>query len=160
MSRKLFASCLLFSFMLSACVSSQNAKFSFSAKQLSLAQGESMTVNLLLNSGKHTIDAVDCILEFDPESLELTDINPGTIFENYPLLISNNNTGEAKLSAASLDNFFQGEGVYASLTFKALKNGQSYLSYQYTPDSSLDTDVMSQGQDVLGSVAKLKIQVQ
>jgi hypothetical protein len=87
-------------------------------------------------------------------------IEEASVFEVYPLLVSDNDNGEAKISAASTSDFFSGSDVYATLNFKALKAGQTTLSFSYEAGSTLDSDLMSQSEDVLGKVSDLTLEIQ
>lgn len=159
MSKKLLAVALFVSLLLAACTPKGAATFAFSNDSVSVEAGASFTVELVLNSGSQAIDAVDAVLKFDSQVLELSKIEKGTIFEVYPLLVSDNDNGEIKVSAASATDFFEGEANFATLTFKAAKSGKTKVIYAFEPASSLDTDVMSQGTDVLGAVGTLEVTV-
>ncbi|MDD4351749.1 MAG: cohesin domain-containing protein [Candidatus Gracilibacteria bacterium] len=158
MSKKTLFSALLIATFLGACTTQSGASFGFSQEEVSLNVGEEVTVDMVLNS-EVAIDAVDALLIYDEEMLSLERASKGEIFEIYPFKVVDNKEGEAKISAASRDNFFTGTGTYATLTFKALQAGESTVSYVYDKkvESHSDTDVMSQGQDLLGKVQTLTV---
>ncbi|MDD4351747.1 MAG: cohesin domain-containing protein [Candidatus Gracilibacteria bacterium] len=159
MSSKIYLSMLMLSISLSSCVGGSSGSLSLKTEQDTISVADNLLVQVVLDTGKNEVDSVDTIINFDPEMLELEQIDQGEIFEVYPLIVSDNDNGEAKVSAASTSDFFNGDGVYATLNFKALKSGKTTLTFNYEAGSTLDSDLMSQGQDVLGKVSDLTLEI-
>jgi len=160
MQKKILLTLLTLVLTMSACGSIDGASFSFSKDNLELSVGETFTVDLILNS-EQDIDAVDALVRFNNEFLTVERTTKGTIFEIYPLKTTDNDVGLVKISAASRSNFFSGNGTYATLIFKAVKNGDTTVTYEYEEgkNSHKDTDVMSQGVDLLSKVKALKVSI-
>ena len=162
MSKKTLLVALFLALALNACGQPEGASFGFDQDEITSKAGETFTVQMLLSSPK-AIDAVDALVSFDPAMLSVEKASKGELFEIYPLKSTDNKKGLVKISAASREQFFQGEdGVYATLTFKSLKAGETELAYQYESKqaSHSDTDVMSEGTDLMSAAETLEVTIQ
>lgn len=129
--------------------------------------GQAVNVNILVNTDHVPTDAVDVILSYDPNYLEVQDalpsvagiqIQPGTIYEAYPGNIVDPVKGEIKLTAFSIIgeyNSGSGAGVLATINFiaKQIVNG-TLVKFYYIPGSTTDCNVAISGtsQDILTGV--------
>lgn len=162
MSKKTLLVALFLALALNACGKPAGASFGFSQDEVTSKPAETFTVQMLLSSPQ-AIDAVDALVSFDPSMISVEKASKGEIFEIYPMKSTDNKKGLVKISAASREQFFQGEnGVFATLTFKSLSTGETKISYQYETqeESHSDTDVMSQGTDLLRETQDLEVSIQ
>lgn len=158
---------VLLSFMLGACTpvpvpvppveepagqpeSVSAAVFAVQPSQASLSVGESMTFDLVLDSGTEPINAVDIVLTYDPALLSVVDDDPQkegvqvtttNAFEVYPLNVAE--SGMVKVGAAAAQNDFVGKMTVAQVTFIGQAPGTSSIDLTYEPGSHTDTDVFS-----------------
>jgi len=101
-------------------------------------------------------------LNYNPQLLEVQDadsatpgiqIEPGHLFANTVANSVNPSLGKIDFSQISAGGTtFQGEGVLATLTLKSLAGGQANLNFDFILNSTADTNVAINGQDVLTSV--------
>ena len=95
--------------------------------------GDIFTVNVLISTGGEDTDSGDVILYYEPEFLEVEDalpavpgvnVMPGTIYQAYPGNMVDTTNGKITITAFSVMapyNSGLGTGVFATITFKALK---------------------------------------
>lgn len=124
--------------------------------------GEQFTVQLVLDSGSEMVNAVDVILRYDPQLLQVVDTAPdkdGTqvllteVFDQHAVNIVEGDT--VKLAAGALSMYgIAGVNTIAEVTFQTLQPGPTFVNFTYYPPSHSDTDVMSavSATDILGSV--------
>lgn len=101
-------------------------------------------------------------LNYDPSLLELQDadlttsglqVEAGQLYANTNTNLADFSTGKINFSQTSAGGTtFNGIGVLAALTFKALDQGEANLTFDFILNSTTDTNVASNGQDVLTSV--------
>lgn len=92
---------------------------SFDPKEKTVYQGEVFMVNILAESEEKLL-AVDLFIAFDPQALELENIKPGGFFASAKEFSQKIDPveGEVFYALGSLEPA-EGEGILASLTFKA-----------------------------------------
>jgi len=127
---------------------------------------QTFDVNILIDTAGKTIDGVDILyLKFDPKILEVVDsstttsgiqIKQGTIFSMYLGNSVDNNTGKIAISGLVQPgtNGFKGSGVFATITFKAKASGDAKVTFDFTPGSTKDANMVEHGtaKDILGKV--------
>ncbi len=101
-------------------------------------------------------------LHYDPSILKVIDdvsekkgvqILPGQIIPNSAVNIVDETTGTIKLGQLSEGgSSFTGKGVLATIHFKALSAGTSYLKFDFNRGSTVDTNAAHRGKDKLSSV--------
>jgi hypothetical protein len=134
-----------------------------------VSPGQTFKVDIQLATGSKTIptSGVDVILKYAPEvtiqtktearssslifpspqtgELEAINIFPGNLYDSYPIKEIDNNSKTIKISgsASNIKNYFSGSGVFASIEFKAVKEGPITLAFAYDgPQSTGDTNVV------------------
>lgn len=141
----------------------QAATLTLSPATANLSIGDTLTVNVTLDTQGQSIDGVDIkYLRYNPYYLQLVDadsatagtqIAAGTLMPNT--LENNADTQNGKISFSQITNggsHYTGSGVLATLTFKALVVGTAAVTIDATPGNTTDSNVASNGTDVLTSV--------
>lgn len=129
----------------------------------SVKVGDSFAVNILLDTAGEPIDGVDFYsLHYDPTILNVVDdistmsgtqITPGTIMETNAVNNVNQSTGTIKFGQTSkAGTNFNGKGILASIHFKAVAPGNTYLKFDFKLGSTKDTNVAHGGRDQLVNV--------
>lgn len=143
---------LTFLFPLSALA----AKLSIDPVSKSVKVGDAFTLNINLNTENQFADGVDIhFLNYDKDKLEVqgSAITVGTLFSMTPTNSVDAVNGRINFSqAASGGTTYNGSGVLATISFKALKEGSANLSFDYTASSTIDSNVASVGNDILNGV--------
>jgi len=102
------------------------AFFTINPSDSTIQKGDTLTIEVVLNTGDFEIDGVDLVLSFEPESLEAKSVTPKISSLDYNEPVVDNNAGTIKVSAAGrIQNNavvgFRGAGEYAQIEFLALK---------------------------------------
>lgn len=132
----------------------------FSPERQNVALGDQFTVNILVNTVGFDSGGVGAKINFNPEFLSATGIEPGNIFADYPTTIIDNQTGKIIISAiaGSPTELFNGNGQLATINLKAIKAGTSQITFHFEPGQTTDSNiaVMFGNGDILGTVNKFE----
>jgi len=106
-----------------------------------IQKGAVFTIEVVLNTGDFEIEAVDLFLNFDQKFLQAESVEKGTASFQYNAPEIDNGAGKITLKAypESLSPIigFQGEGQYATVTFKALQTtGPTQITFISDESSS------------------------
>jgi hypothetical protein len=100
---------------------------------------------------------------FKNEDLKVITVKPGVIFGDYPTVAFSNEEGKIIISgvASSVNDFFSGQGIFATITFQATSPGESVIEYIFEPGSTTDSNVaVTYGSgDILARVNKVGVSV-
>lgn len=146
------------------------ATLSVSPSSQSVTVGSTFTVSLNIDTQGSSIDGTDIrYLNYDPTILQVEDSNANvqglqiTTGTLMPLTLANladNNTGKIIFSqVTSGGNSYNGSGTLATITFRAVRNGTADLSFNYVSGNTTDSNVASNGVDILTSVVNGSYQV-
>lgn len=114
-----------------------SATLSLSPQFLTAYETYEFSVEIFLETEKGAVDAVDAILTYDPNYLEVQSLAPGIIFSSYP--VSSFGEGKIQLSGFVVDpkkkpQYFSGRGIFGTIAFKALKPVE-LTKIEFSPDS-------------------------
>ena len=118
--------------------------------------GDTFSVDVLLDTQNQPIDGVDIhALNYNPYNLQLqgTQIQAGTLMPNT--VANSADTVNGRILFSQITNggsTFTGSGKLATLTFKALVAGTAKVTLDATPGVTTDSNVASNGSDILTSV--------
>lgn len=122
--------------------------------------GEPLVVSLVVDTHDCEIDAIDIVVLFDPDLVEIKDIEESENFTMYPL----KEIGDGKMRISALAEI--GEPVRGSLevsqfTVVPLKSGNIELTCDFTKGSTVDSNVAEHktGIDLLVNVNTLILNV-
>ncbi len=108
--------------------------------------GDGILVNVRLDTGGHTTDAVDAVIKYDANLLEATGsgIVKGASFDDYPLARVDNQKGEVRISAitGSEQNGFNGASILATLLLRAKASGEAKLNIVFEKGATDDSNVI------------------
>jgi|GEM_PF-2812973 len=163
MKRYLFFTILLGLFLFSIPVYANAASLSLSSASTNYEVGDIFNVNIILDAQGQPVQGVDIrYLNYDPSFLEVLDadsqtngvqIKAGSLMPNT----NANSVSGGKIlfsQSSSGSQSFNGSGVLATIKFKVLKSGSTQLSFDFIQNSSMDTNIASNGQDILTSVSQ------
>lgn len=115
--------------------------------------GDILNVQIVVDSQGQSIDGVDInALHYDPSLLQIQDsgnqITPTALFDQVLLNTVDSSLGNIIYSAIA-NNAITGIGAIANITFKALSAGTANLIFDFTPNSTTDSNLASDGTDLL-----------
>lgn len=129
------------------------ASLSFDPASKTVALNETFSVNVVLNTGGAETNGVDAIIRYDGNKLEFVSAAMGSLYES---ILTPNPTpstpGSLTLGAATTQTY-NGTGTFAAITFKAIAEGTANVYFDFTADSTTDSNVAYQGEDLLGSIS-------
>lgn len=134
---------------------STGGKLVLSADKETIGVGETVVVTITLDSGNRPLDGVDASLKYDPALLEVVRTNnlaftPGRLFPDVVLNSFNQTQGVATMSAiSSLNQNFAGSGTLGTISFRAKKAGTATVKLEFTPGNTVDSNVVSDGKEIL-----------
>lgn len=139
------------------------ATISASPASSSVTSGSTFTVNLQLDTTGVGVEGVDVYyLNYNPALLEVQDavsgtagiqIQPGSLMPNTTVNSVDATNGKISFSqAANGGSTYNGTGVLATITFKALSAGTASVTLDFSSGSTVDSNVASNGNDVLTAV--------
>lgn len=143
------------------------ASISLVPDKQSYAVGDLVGINVELSTGGQTTDSTDLVVKYDPEFLSPIEKDfaaKGSIYSEYPGIQADREQGLIGISGITVpggDNSFTGDGIFATIYFTALKNGQTTISVDFEKGQTADSNVVLTGstQDILGSVKNADIVV-
>ena len=147
----------------SVVVGGGSATLSLSSASGSYSTGDIFFVNILLNTGGIAIQGVDvAYLNYNPALLEVQDddgavsgvqITAGALMPSTLTNIADNTSGKITFSQVTDSGAsYTGSGTLATIRFKALSAGTANVNFDFTAGSTIDTNIASAGDDILGSV--------
>src|SRR3989344_7866909 len=142
---------------------SKSATLALSPSGSSVAVGDIFSVAITLDTKGNAVDGVDIIyLNYNPALLEAQDddsavagtqIGEGSLMSNT--LLNSIDTASGKISfsqVADASSSYVGVGTLATVRFKALAAGTASVTFDFTSGSTADTNVASDGADILTAV--------
>lgn len=139
------------------------ATLSLSPSTGSFTAGNIFSVQIVLDTQGSLVQGVDVqYLNYNPALLEVQDENasaagvqilPGTLMSNTQINTVDTTQGRISFSQVTTGNTsFTGSGTLATVRFRALAQGNAAATFNFTPGSTADTNVASNGVDVLSAV--------
>jgi len=136
----------------------------------SVANGQIFNVDVMLNTGNDAIDGVDLFyLRYDPNILQVQDssvsvigvqISPENLLPVTLINTANNSNGTIQFSQVSSGGTtYQGSGKLATISFRAIANGNSNVSIDFSPGGTADSNVAGSGTEKLSSVSSASVAV-
>jgi hypothetical protein len=117
------------------------AYLKFDKTTVSAAANQTFTVSVVVNAGTDQITAADIWVLYDPAFLQAQTVTTGTFF---PAVTNNSTSGSVAITALVVDpgTYKTGEGTVATITFSALKNGTTTLSFDCRTDVSNSSKII------------------
>jgi hypothetical protein len=140
------------SFLAVASAGAATLVLSPSAKTVNV--GDTFTAQVLLDTQGQAVDGVDVhALNYNPYNLKMVQIQPGTLMANT--VANSADTTNGKILFSQITNpgsTYTGNGVLATVTFKALVAGTTNVTFDFTLGGTTNSNVASQGNNILTSV--------
>ncbi len=141
------------------------AILSLQSEQERIKSGESFKVNLNLETFGRKAAAFDAVIFFNPEEVNVENLETSDLFSEYPRQTFDNEQGKVVLSGtSSLTEEATGvsEGKLATITFTALKSGQAKIELIFKPNDTTDSNVIAEGstEDILGEVRNPTLEIE
>lgn len=149
------------------------ATLSFEPESQEFVVGDTFSVDIILDTAGNDVDGVDIYsLYYDPTLLEVVDNLPrqsGTQIKAGSLISQNGGSSGNSVNKtegtilfsqpASGGQYFNGKGVLATIQFKALKPGDANLKFDFIPGSTVETNVVGHGIDLLSHVGEANFSI-
>ncbi len=149
-------------------VQSKPTQIELKSSQPSVKVGDKFIVSINISSDNLT-DGVDLIISYDPKllSLETTGekkipVAVTTIYNDYPLNAVELETGKITVSGISTgQDGIKPNGLFGSINFVAKAVGLTKISLEFSPGSTVDTNVIERntGKDILEAVKDIDITI-
>lgn len=135
-----------------------------------IQNGQTFSVDINLDTGSDSVDGVDIFyLRYNPNILQVQDsdlslagvqITPGNILPLTLINTANNGNGTVQFSQVSSGgNTYKGSGRLATVTFRAIANGNSNISIDFSQGGTSDSNVAGGGAEKLNSVSGASVTV-
>ena len=135
----------------------------FSPSEISVGLNQEFSVEVRVNTDGNSTVGVGARIIFDPQVIQTTYIEKGTIMEDYPALFYDNEKGRVNISGIviSQNKTVKGEGLLGTVTFKAVSLGESEVKLEFRQGDTNDSNIAitSPPYDILAEVNNLKVSV-
>lgn len=137
-----------------------DASLSLIPDKASYKSGDLVAIKVKLFTGGYTTDSADLVVKYDPAFLAPEEENffalAGDLYSEYPAMQVDKEQGLIGISGITVpgSDSFNGVGIFATLYFTALKDGQTKVSVDFEKEATADSNVVLSGgtQDILGIV--------
>lgn len=100
-----------------------------SPTNISTVKGETLTINLDINTASESVTGADIVINYDKLHLVVNSITPGNFFPKTLKKYDDNNGTITLVFAANKGESRYGQGTVASITFTALAEGTTMVNY-------------------------------
>jgi hypothetical protein len=143
---------------------SSSASFKIISPKTTFKKGETIALTIDIDTDNKSTTAADMVLQYDPVFLKPVKVTSpfekGTAYEKLVFNALDPKLGIATTSAISeVNKNFSGEGSLVSISFTALKAGSSEVIVKYSPNATTDSNIVSEGKDILAKVENLKLEI-
>lgn len=145
----------------------QPSKIELQSNKTTVKVADQVTVSINVVSEKAT-DGIDLVINYDPKLLSVVKTKEGTpvilgsLYSDYPQNAVDETKGEITISGISTGKEgVRPNGLFGSIVFNAKAPGQTTVSLEFSPGSTVDTNITEKGtgEDVLESVGNVNITI-
>lgn len=155
--------CLLIGLLAAgASISAQETdggSFTFAPDAFTSRTGQTLVSDIYVDTGGYEAGGAGAKILYDPDVVEVIDIEPGNIFSDYPVLAYDNEAGLMTISGivGSINQLYSGVGMFARIYWRGLNPGETTATFEFEAGSTRDSNiaVLSGDGDVLGTVNTL-----
>lgn len=97
--------------------------------------GETLKVEILLETGEAKVDGTDAVLRYNPRMLRLLKLEKGNLFEEYVQESVDEVEGRIKLSGLTF-NPLPKSGILGTILFEPLVAGTTTVFFEFTPGTT------------------------
>lgn len=120
-----------------------NPALYFSNSYLTVPNNSSRVLNIMINTDDAEVDGVDLVLKYDPEFLNIVEINNGDFFPSYPL--KDYNFADNRIMVTGLSDFGSpesGYGTFCSIVISTKQVGSTILEILAEPNTAIDSNIV------------------
>ncbi len=144
--------------------SNNSASLKIVSTKSTFKQGETISLTINIDTGTKLTTAADLVLQYDPEFLKpvktSSPFSKGEAYDKLIFNVLNLKTGIATASAISnINSNFSGQNSLAKISFTALKPGTTEVLIKYSPNMTVDSNIVSEGKDILGQAENLRLEI-
>lgn len=137
-----------------------DASISLIPDKVSYKSGDLVAVKAKLFTGGYTTDSTDLVVKYDSAFLAPEEDTffalAGNLYSEYPAMQIDRQQGMIGISGITVPgkDSFSGAGIFVTLYFTALKDGQTKVSVNFEKGATADSNVVLSGstKDILGIV--------
>ena len=125
---------LFFVLVIKPVYSQTTGRMYFEKSSLEVQNSAEFVTKIYIDTSGADVAGSDVIINFNPVFLKATKVEPGLIFDDYPLAAIDSEKGIVSVSgvSGSVDNLFNGDDVVAKITWQAQKTGITEVSFDFT----------------------------
>ncbi|HLE49135.1 MAG TPA: cohesin domain-containing protein [Patescibacteria group bacterium] len=155
---KIFSVFLVSLFLLSFSeIHAANPEFYLDPASASLKKYDVIDISVMINTDGENSLGAGAKLFFNSNLLKVVAIDASDIYDDFPSVFFNNDTGSVTVSGVvnSPDKPYNGKGELAKIKFQAIKEGNAKVWFYFEPGSTVDSNIaVSQGTgDILSRVS-------
>lgn len=142
-------------------VSAKGTEIELKTDQQSVKVGDKFSVSINISSNSET-DGADLIINYNPKLLSASPVSLTSLYNDYPVNKIDAQLGKITVSGISTDEIgIVPNGLFGTITFKALASGQAAITLEFAPLSTVDTNVIEKqtGKDILENVTNLSVTI-
>jgi hypothetical protein len=159
----LLVTIITFSFVCVKNIYAQVPSLSFSPLEILVDQGDTFTIEIVVDTAGEDVGGVGAKLAYDPSKISVLSVEQGSIFSEYPALTSDDVRGKIYVSGivSSANDLYVGRGVLATIEMLAKSEGSTFMIFEYEEGSTRDSNiaVMYGNGDILKEVNNLRIAI-
>ncbi len=156
--------------LLCFATNTEAATLYLSPSSQNVTQNSNFTVSIFLDTQDASVEGVDILyLNYNPSFLEVVDadggapgiqISPGSLMSNTVVNSADSTNGRISFAqVAPGSGVYNGNGVLATITFLPKNIGKTNLYFDFMSGSTSDTNIASNGADVLSSVSSAEYNI-
>lgn len=117
------------------------AYMKFGNASYTATSGQTFTADVVVDAGTDNVTSTDIWVIYDPSYLSAQTVTSGTFF---PAVTNNITSGKVSITGLIVDpgTYKTGSGTVATITFQALKNGTTTLSFDCRTDVSNSSKII------------------
>ncbi len=145
------------------------AQVILSSTNSQIKSGDSLSVDITVNTSGRVTDGTDLVIKYDPKLLSLSGaasaiFTKGSLYPEYLGQSVDSKLGIFRISGiANLGskNNLLGQGKFGTINFNAIASGTTTISVDFKPNKTTDSNVIDRklGQDILDKVTNLEVKI-
>jgi hypothetical protein len=135
----------------------------FSPETIQTKAGETFQTEVEIDTAGASVGGVGAKIIFDPQRVQVTNIETFPVFPDYPAKTFDNTAGTVTISGIvnSKDAQYTGKAKFATISWKAVNGGSADISFDFQPNSTKDSNiaVLYGNGDILEKVNSVSVSV-
>lgn len=115
----------------------------FTQESVNTKVGESFTTDVSIDTAGAQVGGVGAKIIFDPQALEVSQIETLPVFPDYPAANQDNIKGTILISGIVQDKsqLYSGKGTFAKIHWTAKSAGETKIQFNYVPNETKDSNI-------------------